>query len=144
MKEYKFSDRSLRKMNGVHNDLLRVVVPALSISSIDFGIGEGLRTFERQKLLVKDGKSKTMNSRHLPKIPARGRPFPVSHAVDLIAYVDGKVSWKEEHYHEIAAAMKNCAKNIDVDIEWGGEWSSFFDGPHFQLNWKSYPLRNVS
>ena len=144
MNNYEFSDRSIKRMEGVHNDLLRVTIPALSICKIDFGIGEGLRSFQRQALLVKQGKSKTMNSRHLPKVPLVGRPFPVSHAADLIAYVNGKASWEEEHYYEIAAAMKNCAKNIGVDIEWGGDWKSFFDGPHFQLSWKSYPVRDVS
>ena len=41
-------------------------------------------------------------------------------------------------YHQIAAAMKEAAKQVGVPIEWGGDWK-MKDGPHWQLPWKDYP-----
>jgi hypothetical protein len=26
-----------------------------------------------------------------------------------------------------------------VEITWGGDWTKFRDGPHFQLSWDAYP-----
>ena len=35
--------------------------------------------------------------------------------------------------------MKQAAKDVNVPIEWGGNWTKFKDGPHFQLPWEQYP-----
>lgn len=129
---FALSERSLDRLVGVHPDLVRIVKRAIQISEIDFVVTEGVRTLERQKQLVKSGASTTMNSRH---IPAGG----YSHAVDLAALISGKVSWDWPLYTKIAKAMKQAAKEIGVPLEWGGDWRSFKDGPHFQLPWKSYP-----
>ncbi len=119
---FKLSTRSLSRMEGVDGDLVRVVKRAIQITEVDFGVTEGMRTEERQRQLVKDGKSWTMKSRHL-----------IGEAVDVMAYVDGKGSWEAEHYHTIARAMKQAAKELGVVITWGGDWSTVFDGPHFQI-----------
>ena len=91
----------------------------------DFTVIEGIRSLERQEKLVVSGASKTMNSRHL-----------TGHAVDIIPY---PVSWDWPLYYPIADAMKSAAKELNVDLEWGGDWTSFKDGPHWQLSWKTYP-----
>ena len=125
---YKLSKRSLSRLEGVHPDLVKVVKRAIEITEQDFTVLEGLRSYERQKLLVGTGASKTMNSRHL-----------TGHAVDIAPYVDGGVSWDWDYYYPMAAAMKDAAKELDVPLEWGGDWRTFKDGPHFQLPWKEYP-----
>ena len=125
---YKFSQRSLDRLNGVHPDLVSVVKRALEISEMDFTVLEGVRSVARQEQLVKAGASKTMRSRHL-----------TGHAVDLGAYVAGQVRWDWSLYDKIATAMKAAAKELNIPIEWGGDWVSFKDGPHFQLPWKEYP-----
>lgn len=125
---FKLSSRSLSNLKGVHSDLIKVVHRAIEITEVDFIVIEGLRTKEKQKELYKSGASQTLNSRHL-----------TGHAVDLVAYVDG-VSWDWAQYHKIAKAMKAAAKENNVDLEWGGDWKSFKDGPHFQLSWASYPI----
>lgn len=124
---YKFSQRSKRNLEGVHPDLVAVVHRALSICPIDFAVIEGVRTFERQKVLFESGASWTMKSRHL-----------TGHAVDLAAYVDGSISWHWPHYDILAVAMKEAARQLDIPIEWGGDWKTTPDGPHFQLPWKEY------
>lgn len=120
--------RSLDRLKGVHPDLVRVVKRAITLSTQDFSVLEGLRTLARQKALVAAGASRTMNSRHL-----------TGHAVDLGALLNGKVAWDWPLYARIAKAVKEAAKQEGVPIEWGGDWKSFKDGPHFQLPFASYP-----
>lgn len=125
---YKLGEISLDRLRHVHPDLVRVVKRAIEITDVDFTVLEGLRTLDRQKQLVASGASTTMNSRHL-----------TGHAVDLAPVVDGKVSWDWPLYHRIAKAVKQAAKELGVPVEWGGDWKSFKDGPHWQLPWKRYP-----
>jgi len=120
--------RSIQRLTGVHPDLVRVVKRAITLTPVDFTVLEGLRTLARQKQLVAAGASKTMNSRHL-----------TGHAVDLGAYVGGSVRWDWPLYHKIAAAVKEAARLEGVPIEWGGDWHTFKDGPHWQLPWREYP-----
>lgn len=121
---YKLGRRSLQRLGGVNNDLVAIVKRAIAISDIDFTVLEGMRTLERQKTLLASGASTTLNSRHL-----------TGHAVDLGAWVDGTVSWHWPHYYKIADAMKQAAEELGIELEWGGDWKSFPDGPHFQLPW---------
>jgi peptidoglycan L-alanyl-D-glutamate endopeptidase CwlK len=149
-----FGERSLRKLEGVHPDLVRVAKTALAKSSVDFGITEGVRSLEKQKILYNTGASKTMKSRHL-----------TGHAVDVIAYVNGYTYEPFSLYVNIAEAFRLSAIEHDVEILWGAAWLKalnyydsaelakstyvkarwdqgkrpFIDGPHFQLTWKDYP-----
>lgn len=150
---YQLSNKSLAKLEGVHPDLVAVVKRAIQISEQDFSVGEGLRSPSRQRELVNTGRSTTMNSRHL-----------TGHAVDLFPY---PLSWDWNYFYPIADAMKQAAKELDVDLEWGGAWhitpiyswrgssksayddyvalrrsqgrKPFGDAPHFQLSWETYP-----
>ena len=119
---------SILRLKGLHPDLVKVVQRAIQISTVDFTVLEGLRSLERQKALVAAGASQTMKSRHLD-----------GHAVDLGAWVDDKVDWSWPLYSKVADAMKQAAKDVNVPIEWGGDWTTFKDGPHFQLPWEQYP-----
>ena len=125
---YALSQKSLDKMKGLHPDLVKVVKRAIELTTVDFTVGETLRTVERQKELVAKGASQTMKSRHL-----------TGHAIDLYALKNGGVVWELPLYKEIAKAMLQAAKELGVDLEWGGNWKTLVDGPHFQLTWKSYP-----
>lgn len=125
---FKLGPRSVARLKGVHPDLVKVVERAIALSTVDFTVLEGLRSPERQKQLVAAGASQTMNSRHL-----------TGHAVDLGAWVDDQVDWSWPLYSKIADAMKQAAGQLNVPIEWGGDWKKFKDGPHFQLPWKEYP-----
>lgn len=128
MNNFKFSKRSVERMQGVHPELIRVVKLAITLTEVDFGVTEGLRTVAKQREYFDKGASKTMNSRHL-----------TGHAIDLVAYIGAEVRWDWPLYHKIAAAMKQAAKELCVAITWGGDWSSFPDGPHFELDRKVYP-----
>ena len=117
--------RSEKNLVGVHPDLVKVV--RLAASRASFIVTEGLRTAERQAQLVAAGASQTQKSRHL-----------TGHAVDLAALVGNDVRWDWPLYKKLADVMKQAAKELNIPIEWGGDWKSFKDGPHFQLPWSKY------
>lgn len=121
------------RLEGVHPDLIKVVERAAQTTAVPFTVLEGLRSVERQRRLVAKGASTTMNSRHIPD--ARG----IGHAVDLGALDNGEISWSWPLYYKIADAMKAASAELGIPVEWGGDWKSFKDGPHWQLPWKEYP-----
>lgn len=133
----KLRESDLKKLTGVHPDLIKVVERAKEFS--EFAVLEGLRTVERQRELVAKGASQTMASRHI-----------TGHAVDIAPLVAGQVSWDWRYYYPMANAMKKAAAELGVQIVWGGAWKNlndlpnpitskdqsktFADGPHFELD----------
>tara|TARA_R110001606_G_scaffold11780_2_gene50836 strand:- start:2715 stop:3050 length:336 start_codon:yes stop_codon:yes gene_type:complete len=109
-----------------------------------------MRTVEEQRELVEKGASQTMKSKHLQ-----------GYAVDLMAYIGSRGSWELNLYDDIADAMAEAAREVDVPIRWGAAWNvpniaqfsgdmedamnyyiderrsqnrrPFIDGPHFEL-----------
>jgi peptidoglycan L-alanyl-D-glutamate endopeptidase CwlK len=70
-----------------------------------------------------------MNSRHI-----------TGHAIDYIAIGDdGVATYDPDDMRRVADVIKEVAADHRVNIEWGGDWKSFRDGPHFQLPWKTHP-----
>ncbi len=148
---FRLSERSLDRLEGVNSNLVAVVKRAIELTTVDFGVTEGLRSEETQRKYVSAGKSQTMASKHL-----------TGDAVDLVAYIDGSVSWELNLYDNIADAMKAAALELDVSIKWGAAWNiadickfegtmdaamchyiderrgqgrrPFIDGPHFELS----------
>lgn len=137
---------SLERMEGLHPDLRKGLNIAIQLTPFPFRVIEGPRTLERQRQLVKIGASKTLRSRHIPKVP-KGYTKPYAHAFDAVPLVDldkdGKIETSEMFhwplYHRMAPFIKQAFKDAEVPIEWGGDWRSFRDGPHWQLPWKLYP-----
>ncbi len=125
---FRLSRRSRARMQGVHPDLVAVVEEAIGLSEVDFMVTEGLRTPERQRRLVRAGASRTLNSRHL-----------TGHAVDVAALVEGQVRWDWPLYPRIAEAFKQAATARGVALIWGGDWPRLRDGPHYELDRRTYP-----
>lgn len=122
---FSLGDRSLKNLEGVHKDLVKVVERAIKITKQDFTVVEGVRTLDRQKKLLADGFTKTLNSRHL-----------TGHAVDLCPY---PIEWDDHNKFEvISKAMKQAASELGVSIVWGGDWTRGWDKPHYELNRKVY------
>ena len=147
---FELSQRSLERLEGVEDSLVVVVKRAIQLTKVDFGVSEGLRSVPRQMELVARGASKTMKSKHIDGL-----------AVDLVAYISGRMSWELNLYDDIADAMAAAAKEHGVTIRWGGAWHiddigtwegkmedamttyidlrrsqgkrPFIDGPHFEL-----------
>ena len=148
---FKLSERSLGKLEGVNDSMKIVVMKAITLTKIDFGVICGLLTQEEQEELVAKGASKTMKSRHL-----------TGDAVDLMCYLGSRGSWELNLYDDVADAMKQAAQDEGVGIRWGAAWQipdirewdgtmeeamnayidlrrsqsrrPFIDGPHFEKN----------
>lgn len=123
---FKFSDKSLINLEGVHPFLVDLCHAAIKISNVDFMVFEGVRTIERQKQLQQRGVTRTLNSRHL-----------TGHAVDLVPYIAGRATWDWDGCYEICDAMASVYRSrayvddrcIDAPrVRWGGAWGvSFFE-----------------
>lgn len=119
------NDKDMKKLEGV-NPLLVSVIGAAAVSCpIEFHVIEGLRSFSRQKMLFEAGKSQTMNSKHL-----------TGDAVDIAVYINGVINWDFANYARVAKFVKDAATQLGAVVTWGGDFKSFKDGPHFQLEKK--------
>jgi len=128
---------SLSKLKKVNKDLANIVMRAAYLAAANdpgFIVTCGIRDMKEQKRLVAIGASKTLRSRHLP-----GAKTGLSHAVDLAATVGGKVRWDWPLYAKLNSLMMQAAKELGTPLEWGGDWKTFKDGPHWQLPWDKYP-----
>jgi peptidoglycan L-alanyl-D-glutamate endopeptidase CwlK len=112
MSGFALSKRSLEKLEGVEEKLKIVVMRAIHLTKVDFGVICGLRTLEEQKQLVESGASQTLKSKHLE-----------GQAVDLMAYIGSRSSWELNLYDDIAEAMKQAAIDLDVPLRWGAAWT---------------------
>ncbi len=123
MANFILGKRSTDNLIGVHPDLVRVVKRALELSPVDFTVIEGLRTKERQAELLKQGFTRTMNSRHI-----------IGQAVDIVPL---PVDWNNpKPFGLVAEAMKKAADELGVKITWGGDFKTFVDLPHYQIEVK--------
>ena len=123
--------RSERNLNGVHPDLVKVARATdedWSVNGLGLIVTEGVRTLSRQAELYKAGASMTMDSRHL-----------TGHALDLAVLLNGEVRWDWPLYQRLGALMKSNALRLGVKMVWGGDWKTFKDGPHFELDREAYP-----
>lgn len=136
---FKLSNRSLNRLEGVNQDLVKVVKRAIEISEVDFMVVEGLRTLERQKQLYAQGRTTagkvvtwTMKSKHIDGL-----------AVDIApCNPDGSIDWNtHSKFDKMSKAMFEAAKELGVKIRWGKDWNmngivgekGETDSPHFEL-----------
>ena len=149
---FKLSRRSRDNLIGVDPSLVAVVERAIEITKVDFAITEGVRTAARQKELFLKGASQI----------AEGGKHVTGEAVDLVAFLGGRISWELNLYDDIADAMKQAAIEKNVGVRWGAAWNipdirlwrgtmeeamnyyiddrrrygkrPFIDGPHFEMS----------
>jgi len=122
------STKSAKKLEGVHPDLVAVVKRAIEITDIDFGVSEGLRSYERQYILVQEKKSKTLHSLHLLQGSGYG------HAVDIFAYINGKAQWQNKYSGPIVQAFFTAAIALDPQLKAGHLGKHFSYSVHIHLS----------
>lgn len=108
---YHLSESSQDKLVPLDPKLAQCVRRAITITTVDFTVFEGLRTRDRQEKLVAQGVSRSLESYHL-----------TGHAVDLVPYIGGKVQWQMPACIQIAIAMREAAVHFGVRLTWGGVW----------------------
>jgi len=124
----KFSRDSNLKLEKADKRLQQMCIKL--IEKVDFKVIETHRTKERQKQLLKEGKTKTLNSKHL---------FMPSKAIDIAPY---PIDWKDEkRFIEMGKMFLEIAKELGIKVRWGHDWDmdgdlydqKFIDSPHFEL-----------
>ena len=116
------SKLSLERLEGVDERLKAVVIECAARCLFPFNVSEGLRTVEQQREYVKQGKSRSMNSKHL-----------TGKAVDLYPLTMNRKQVDWSRFEELADLMFQVAKDQDTEIVWGGNWKTLVDKCHFEL-----------
>lgn len=138
----KFSARSLGNLEGIHPDLVRVLNAAIVDTPVDFTVVEGLRTTARQQALYAQGRTKpgpkvTNADGVRSKSNHQAHTDGYGHAVDLYPYINGAVRVDEPYVDSelrvIAQHIKATGQRLGVRVQWGGDWHSLFDAPHFEI-----------
>ena len=91
------------------------------LSPYPFKIVEGVRTKERQRQLVRKGKSKTLNSKHL-----------IGRAGDIAPVVGGNVSWEWRDFTALIEFAKALAVVKGLKLKFGYDWG--WDAPHIEMD----------
>lgn len=145
---YKFSKTSFDRLKTCHPYIQKVMLKAIELSDIDFGIAQGARTIEQQRQYFKDGKSKINPDAYTSiQLPHKAKHivnevFPLSGAVDVYAWVNGQASWETKDLTYIAGVIKAVDGMNEDKLRWGGNWDNdgviiddqkFQDLPHHEL-----------
>jgi peptidoglycan L-alanyl-D-glutamate endopeptidase CwlK len=120
---YKFSKTSLKRKAECHPDLQKIL--DMAIKEYDFTILCGYRGEVEQNKAFAEKKSKLKypNSKHNKK---------PSLAFDVAPY---PIDWNNiGRFIELSMVIKRCAKEAGIKLTWGGDWRTFKDYPHYELN----------
>lgn len=151
---YALGTRSNLNLTSVHPILAEAARYAITNSSVDFGVYEGLRTIEKERENIANGTSKLTNPRDcLHCLQSDG----FGHAVDLVPFINGAYTWDWKAVYVIAAHVQQFCFRNSVALRWGGVWDirlnklstnlerevdayrarregkAFLDGVHFEL-----------
>lgn len=127
----KFGTESNKRLRKVHPSLKQLFERV--VAEFDMTVIEGARTPERQKLLVEQGASKTLNSKHIPRADG------YAYAVDVAPY---PIDWENlTPYYYMAGRILQLAMDQGIKVRWGGDWDMdgdlteerFLDLVHFEL-----------
>ncbi len=142
----------------LHHDL-QIILTEL-IEFFDVSLEQGARTVEEQIRNIRNGASKTLDSRHIPR-DEEGRydPSKPAIAVDIIPYTKGVNPWphdddtpamrqkKMHRFYYMQGAILTIAHTHGIAIRQGVDWdmdADFFDqrfddGPHVELIRTDWP-----
>ena len=130
-----FSERSLKRLCGVHPDLQTVM--NYVVKDFDITVISGIRTEEEQKALYAKGRTKPGNIVTYMDGVERRSKHQTGNAIDVAPW---PLDWKSiDRFKEMGWYIKGVARMlkeygaIDSDIKWGGDWRKFSDYPHFEL-----------
>lgn len=145
---YSLGKLSKSRLIGVNPSLVKIVERAIQITNVDFIVVQGMRS--REECMVNWGKGRTVSECSAFGIPAQyskpahdkvtwlNNPFASKHtkglAVDLAPWINGDIDWKDlNKFKAISDAMKQASKELNLAIQWGGDFKKNKDSPHYEL-----------
>lgn len=126
-------------------EIIKKALEACHKKGLQLHLFEGVRSYERSNWLYAQGRTKEqLNSVGLIDVEPRAgnritnayggkSKHNFSIAADLVFDGDEDregIQWTWEGQYDYAARI---IKKVDPQLQWGGDWSSFKDKPHFQL-----------
>ena len=137
---FKFSKRSINNLATADKKLQLHFSEV--IKEIDCTVISGHRTPEEQFELFKKGrervdgwwtvtdKSKVVTNLDGTTKKSKHNYYP-SKAVDVVPY---PLDWNDiDSFKQLASVVKDKALELGIDVEWGGDWKSLKDYPHWQI-----------
>lgn len=133
----KFGKGSLTKLSTCDSRIQKVMNEA--IKHYDFTVLYGYRTPEEQFELYKQGRQ-LQNGKWIKvgktvteldgKIKKSNHNSNPSKAIDIAPY---PIDWNNiKRFEELATVVKRCAKELGIEITWGGDWK-MKDYPHYEV-----------
>lgn len=122
------SERRLAEVNPQLANRIRAAAADLKAQGINVMVTSGYRSFEEQNELYAQGRTKPGDI--VTKAKGGQSLHNYGLAVDLVPLdANGQPNWNasESTWQKIGAAGKKQG------LEWGGDWTSFKDRPHFQM-----------
>lgn len=118
---------SAQRIAKLHPKMRAVAAQLLTraeMQGIKLRVTSTLRTYAEQTELYAQGRTKPGGKVTNAKAGESWHNFGL--AMDVVAIKDGKADW-EGPWERIAEIGKS------LGLEWGGDWQSFKDKPHFQM-----------
>ena len=117
-----FSSRSLDHLSTCHPDLIALFTEV--VKTYDCSVICGHRDEADQEAAFNKGNSKV----HFPNSKHNGLP---SDAADVMPY---PIKWDDiAGQHDFATYVFNTAMKMGIRVQWGGQFKSFYDAPHWQI-----------
>ena len=136
--KHRLNSRSLKRLKGVHKDIVRVVKLASTFIPPEYEmfVVDGVRSKKQQKKNVKQGYSSTDNTYHFYGL-----------AVDLVLMRNGKILWSGKKYYKlIYKCIVKAEKQLGIDVldsaMFDLHWKTLIDYPHYQMHGRYVPNRN--
>ena len=139
LKVWRWGSTSLARLNTCHPKLQAVANRALELSMVDITVVCGHRSVEEQQRLYAIGRTTEANHPPVTYVDGEDRKsrhnYEPSLAVDLAPYIKNRgIAWDDGvAWGALERAMKRAAEELGIGVEWGGDWTSFVDKPHWQL-----------
>ena len=119
---FHFSTKSKNILNSVNPKLQKLFNEV--IKYYDISIISGFRTVEEQQELFKQNRSRCDGINKISK-------HQTKNAVDIIPY---PINWEDiNKFYEVAGCIKTISNQQGLKINWGGDWKSFKDYPHWEI-----------
>jgi peptidoglycan LD-endopeptidase CwlK len=120
------SERNIRSLHPKAQEAARQHLHALRSAGLDARIISGTRTYAEQDALFQIGRATGDVRKHVTNAEAGHSNHNFGIAWDIGIFDNGKYLTDEAPYRKAATVRPS-------GVEWGGDWKSFSDPPHYQL-----------
>lgn len=119
------SETNIQTLHPRVRPMARALVHQAAAAGITIKVTSGLRTYAEQDELYKQGRSKPGKQVTGAKGGHSNHNFAI--AFDVTIFKGSSPVWESPNYRAVAVMGKS------LGLEWGGDWKSRPDEPHYQL-----------